>query len=800
MKTCTEMALRALQDAGLMTFVLDAFIKSLIVFVVAGGICFACRRRAASTRHLLWFLAVAGSLLVPAVSRLLPVLPRPLWTLRGHPGSQNEVTITFEFAPSPARPASANESSGLLKSTGSEAARRAARQSITTHFRVGWAAGAVAVWLDGAALILLSVVVGRLRVTLMRREAQTSADPAWPVLLRALCEQLQIRRRVLLLQSAEPVMPVTWGWWRPVVLLPAEASGWSAPRLRVVLLHELAHVKRWDCLTQLIGQVASAVYWFNPLVWVATRRMCVERERACDDLVLNGGYKASDYASHLVEIASAFRPVAQVTAAGMARSSQIKTRIEAILDATRPRRGPAVLRLILGGVAVLALLAAVAAPQTEKDSAMKANTEKPWFDARLRAFFSEKEAQARQLAAGKSVTPEVWPYFEAGMRGDWATATNLWVQMRRRAHQYEGTTPDDRLNSCWSPILETDLAWENFANMTKKYVLAYGDDIIKSIPPGSIYFGGTDPGRGVITAMCKSQVQADPFFTLTQNAFADGTYLDYLRAMYGAKIYIPTEEDSRNCFGEYYADAKKRLEEGKLRPGEDVTMKDGKVNVGGQLAVMSINGLLAKVVFDGNTNREFYVEESFPLEWMYPHLSPNGLIMKIHREPLPSLPDEMVQQDHEYWSKYLTPMLGDWLDYRTPVSEVVSFVDKVYGKHDLAGFKGDPQFVRDDWAQKAFSKLRSSIGGVYDWRRTNAKTPEEKQRMAKEADFAFRQAYVLCPVSPEALFRYANLLLSENRIDDAILLTQTTLKLDPTNMMVKNLLDNLRTLKIKKKR
>ena len=153
--------------------------------------------------------------------------------------------------------------------------------------------------------------------------------------------------------------------------------------------------------------------------------------------------------------------------------------------------------------------------------------------------------------------------------------------------------------------------------------------------------------------MSESHAEAKPFFTLTQNALADGTYLDYLRAMYGATIYTPTTEDSQKCFQEYLADAQRRLNENKLKPGEDVQMKDGKVQVSGQVAVMSINGLIAKVIFDRNPDREFYVEESFPLDWMYPYLSPNGLIMKINRQPLPRLSEELVQQDHEYWSRYL---------------------------------------------------------------------------------------------------------------------------------------------------
>ncbi|HWI56117.1 MAG TPA: M56 family metallopeptidase, partial [Bacillota bacterium] len=669
-------------------------------------------------------------------------------------------------------------------------------QRLATHVHVAWAAAILAVWLGGAGGMLLWLAIGRLRLGAVSRAAESVADCDWLVLLRQLCEQLQIQRRVTLLQSADGVMPATWGWWRPVILVPAEADEWSPERRRVVLLHELAHVKRWDCLTHLIARLACAVYWFNPLVWVAARRMDIERERACDDLVLNGGCKASDYAAHLVEIARSYRRVPQLAAIAMARSSHLEGRIVAIVDASRTRRAPRGVLVALCGIAVLGCIAAVAAQRTEPKA--PAPEAKPWFDARLRAFFTAKAAQARQLAGGEPVAPEVWPYFEAGMKGDWAAATNLWAAMRRRAHQYEGTTSDQTLDKVWGPILETDLAWEQFANWKEKYLLAFGHDIIKSIPPGSIYFGGTDPGRGVVTAMSESHADAKPFFTLTQNALADGTYLDYLRAMYGQRIYTPSTEDSQKCFQEYVADAQQRLKEHKLRPGEDVRMKDNKVQVSGQVAVMNINALLTKIIFDHNPDREFYIEESFPLDWMYPHLSPNGLILRINRQPLPSLPEAAVQQDHEYWSRYLQPLLGDWLKADTSVAEVAAFAEKVYLKHDLGGFQGDPQFIEDTWAQKAFSKLRSSIGGVYAWRMNNAKNSDEKQRMGQEADFAFRQAYALCPTSPEALFRYVNLLISANRVDDAITLAQTSLKLDPKNQQVESLIEQLKKFKAKK--
>jgi len=655
--------------------------------------------------------------------------------------------------------------------------------------------------LSGAVIILLSVAVGRLRLRALRRAAQPLSNGDWLALLRLLCGELRVGRPVTLLQSADDVMPVTWGWWQPVILLPAEADEWSPERRRVVLLHELAHVKRWDCLTQMIARLACAVYWFNPLVWMAARRMCVERERACDDLVLNRGCLASDYAAHLVEIARSFRRVPQVAAIAMARSSHLEGRIAGIVDASLDRRAPHAWLLALCGTVVLGLVAAIAAQKPEPDipSFSTAPSAPPWFDERLRAFVAAKAAQAHLLAeqAKLPVAAEVWPYFEAGIRGDWHTATNLWVAMRRRAHQYEGTTPDETLDAVWSPILEIDLAWEQFANWQEKYVLAYGNDIINSIPPGSIYFGGTDPGRGVITAMSESHAYGRPFFTITQNALADGTYLDYLRAMYGPTIYTPTAEDSQKSFDEYLVDAQRRLADNKLKSGEDVRMNDGKVQVKGQVAVMSINGLITKIIFDRNPDREFYVEESFPLDWMYPQLSPNGLIMKINRQPLAGLSEETVQQDHEYWSRYLQPMLGAWLDYNTSVAEVTAFAEKVYLKHDLGGFTGDPQFVEDTWTQKAFSKLRSSIAGLYAWRSMDFKTPKEKQQMTREADFAFRQAYALCPTSPEAVFRYVNLLLGVNRAEDARLLAETTLKLDPKNGQIQSLVETLKNLKPK---
>lgn len=786
------------QRPQLTALLLDGFLKSLVVLAFAAAVSLCLRRRAASVRHLLWFLAIIAVLCLPVFTRFLPAWDKPLWNLGAHAGSGNELTLTLELAP-PSTPASRqiNAASPSATDAAPGAAATISGPRFSTRIHNGWAQWTMLIWLGGMLMILASIVIGRCRLWLLRRAAQPASNANWLTLMPQLCDELRIHRRVTLLRADDDVMPVTWGWWRPVILLPAETDEWPLDRLRIVLLHELAHVKRWDCLTQMAARLACAAYWFNPLVWVAARRMCIERERACDDLVLNGGCKASDYASHLIEISRSFRRVPQLAAIAMARSSNLEGRIAAIVDASRARRASRALIVALCCLAVPAFVAVMAAQKPAAD--VTESDTRPWYDARLREFFAAKAAQAHQLAGTNVIAPEVWPYFEAGQRGDWVTATNLWVSMRKRAHQYEGTTADSRLDVVWGPILETDLLWEQFANWNEKYVLAYGNDIIKSIPPGSIYFGGTDPGRGVITGMSESHADAKPFFTLTQNALADGTYLDYLRAMYGGKIYTPSGDDSQRCFQEYLEDAKQRLAEKKLKPGEDVRITNGNVQVSGQVAVMDINGLLTKLIFDHNTNREFYIEESSPGGWRYKdHLSPHGLIMKINREPLPSFPEEMVRQDHEYWSNYIRPMIGDWLTYDTSVAQVNAFVERVYLNHELSDFSGDRVFLQDAWAQKTFSKERGSIGGLYAWRAVAAKTSEEKERMNKEAYFALRQAFALCPTSPETVRRYAVLLLELDRIDDAILVAETSLKLDPENAKLSDLSNELKTAKTKR--
>jgi len=265
------------------------------------------------------------------------------------------------------------------------------------------------------------------------------------------------------------------------------------------------------------------------------------------------------------------------------------------------------------------------------------------------------------------------------------------------------------------------------------------------------------------------------------------------------EIYIPSPEDSQRCFQDYMEDVQRRMQIGQMMPGEDVHVDpSGKMQVSGQVAVMMINGFLCRVIFDHNPNNEFFIEESFPLPWMYPYETPFGIIMKINRNPVPELSDEILQRDHFFWSKYSDRLIGNWITYKTPVKDVVAFIEKVYLRHDYSGFKGDLKFVRDESAQKAFSKLRSSITGIYAWRlggqcpeEYRQKTPATTEALIRETDFAFKQSFAFCPYSPEAVFRYINFLLQYGRMEDALLVAETCQKLDPYNDQVKGLVKQL---------
>jgi tetratricopeptide (TPR) repeat protein/uncharacterized protein with PQ loop repeat len=262
------------------------------------------------------------------------------------------------------------------------------------------------------------------------------------------------------------------------------------------------------------------------------------------------------------------------------------------------------------------------------------------------------------------------------------------------------------------------------------------------------------------------------------------------------EIYIPSPQDSQACFQEYAN--RKRL-----------NTQGGQIQISGQADVMAINGLLCRVIFDQNPTNSFYIEESFPLDWMYPYETPHGIIMKINRQPLSELSQDILDLDHKFWSDYSTRLCGNWITYDTTVQQISDFVERTYIRNNYKGYIGARSFVRDDDAQKAFSKLRSSQAGMYLWRCFQRspqnpggcppeylqKTPASQAALIRETDFAFKQAFTFCPYSPEAVYRYINFLIPLGRFDDAVLVAETCRKLDPENEQVIGLVNQLKLIK-----
>src|ERR1035438_265263 len=274
-----------LQTAQFAALSLDVLLKSLVVLALAGGVCALWRRASVATRHLIWFLAVASLPCLPLLNNLTqPSWRRPLWTISTGSDSGNQISLALELTPKPI--AQTLPAAPVVAETPTTNQNFGGGRKVAAQFSTNWMAFGLAAWFTVACLVLISVAVGQFRLRQFPRNAHPLRDADWTRLLAEARKTLRLRRAVILLQAADDVMPLTWGWWRPVILLPADAENWPAERRRIVLLHELAHVKRRDCLTQLAAQIVCAIYWFNPLVWLAARQMRVERELACDDLVL----------------------------------------------------------------------------------------------------------------------------------------------------------------------------------------------------------------------------------------------------------------------------------------------------------------------------------------------------------------------------------------------------------------------------------------------------------------------------------------------------------------------------------
>ena len=335
--------------------------KATLILVAALGITVAMQRGSAGARHLVWLATLAIVLLVPAVTAWVPPLRLEILP---------PVAQTFNEVASPAAPFSSTASERKVEelSTSSPATSPAPAAIETNRGFMAKLDGislAIAVWAAVALALAGWLGYGALAVRRIVRNAHPLDTQDWLTPLYEVADRLELDEPPQLLGSSEAKMPFACGFTKPTIVLPSDCDTWTADRRRAVLLHELAHVKRHDLVGHTLGRFACAIYWFHPLVWTAAKQLRNESERACDDLALSSGARASDYAEHLLDIVTSVRrDSTPAIALAMARRKEFEGRMLAILDPelrhSKPSRRQSA--ALIGSLAMIAIVVGAASP------------------------------------------------------------------------------------------------------------------------------------------------------------------------------------------------------------------------------------------------------------------------------------------------------------------------------------------------------------------------------------------------------------------------------------------------------
>ena len=395
---------------------IGAAAKAAVIFTIAGAIDLGIlrRRASASTRHLVWTIAIAGSLVVPLLGHILPPLDVPLpvdVSPAPHIRPSEAVAPLAPTTQSTVPPTIRAERSSAVTTAVPIEPNVAAPGTPVMEAPSYWSVETIAllVYGIGVTLLLLSVIVDHVFVWRITRRSEIVRDSRWTALLDVLRRRSGLRSRVVLRRSSAPLMPLTIGVVRPSIIIPNAAADWSPSLREAVLLHELAHVARRDCLTQSLAAIACALYWPNPLAWWAAARLRIEREHACDDLVLARGVEAHEYAGHLLGIARGLRTPR--FAVSMAAPNGLEARLRALIDESRRRDVPARRATAITVGFALALVGGIAAtrPARATEAPPVAHSARPTRDLEIRPVLVTSQPPAPRLTTAPTVAEPALP-------------------------------------------------------------------------------------------------------------------------------------------------------------------------------------------------------------------------------------------------------------------------------------------------------------------------------------------------------------------------------------------------------
>jgi ankyrin repeat protein/beta-lactamase regulating signal transducer with metallopeptidase domain len=435
-----------------------------ILWVMAGCAVWLLRRSSAAVRHRVWALSVLLALGLPLTVGTCPSIGLGLLEA---PNDHVSPEVTQRIARGGRRstlpagnPLDVDVLPGLSASSAYEIAAADlgatdAGSGLHARDRVGadndfWSASWVLVvvvpafwglWRTARALLVARRIVTR---------SLAIADGDCRQTCRSLADALGWRRAVALRQSDDTRVPLCLGLKNPVIVLPADWRQWPQETLRGLIAHELSHIVRRDVAWQLVARLACALYWFQPLVWLAAWRMRVEREYACDDSVLRLGQKPTTYARMLLDVAErlgAETAVPSVAAATVVRSA-LESRVRAILAKNRGRRAP-------GGRAGLALVSAMLI------AVVAAGTISPFSRTMKSEHAADPHVIAREVALdrqpGRTKHPPTLSQENNGMH-DLVASGNITAMQKAVAHDPESV---NRLDESGLPPLFTAALYRN---------------------------------------------------------------------------------------------------------------------------------------------------------------------------------------------------------------------------------------------------------------------------------------------------------------------------------------------------